>query len=50
MACVRYGVLSGSEWSVTGSAWSVTGSAWSVIGSRSCGRGRLCSAWSELCV
>ena len=43
-------LVSGSEWSVTGSAWSVTGSAWSVTGSRSCGSGRLCSAWSELCV
>ena len=30
---------------MTGSAWSVTGSAWSV-----CGSGRLCMAWSELCV
>ena len=43
-------LVTGSAWSVTGSAWSVTGSAWSVTGSRSCGSGRLCSAWSELCV
>ena len=43
-------LVSGSAWLVTGSAWSVTGSAWSVTGSRSCGSGRLCSAWSELCV
>ena len=43
-------LVSGSAWSVTGSAWSVTGSAWSVTGSRSCGSGRLCMAWSELCV
>ena len=43
-------IVTGSAWSVTGSAWSVTGSAWSVTGSRSCGSGRLCVAWSELCV
>ena len=43
-------LVSGSAWSVAGSAWSVTGSAWSVTGSRSCCSGRLCMAWSELCV
>ena len=43
-------LVSGSTWLVSSSAWSVTGSAWSVTGSRSCGSGRLCMAWSELCV
>ena len=44
-------LVSGSAWLVSGSAWLVSGSAWSVKGSLSSGRlGRLCSAWSELCV
>ena len=55
-------LVSGSTWLVSGSAWFVSGSAclegrsgsaWSVKGSLSCGSGRLgrlCSAWSELCV
>ena len=46
-------LVSGSAWLVSGSAWLVSGSAWFVKGSLSCGSGRLgrlCSAWSELCV
>ena len=43
-------LVSGSSWLVSGSTWLVSGSAWSVTGSRSCGSGRLCRAWSELCV
>ena len=36
---------------MSGSAWLVSGSAWSVKGRLCCDRfGRLCRAWSELCV
>ena len=46
-------LVSGSAWLVSGSAWLVSGSAWLVSGSAWSAKGRLgrlCSAWSELCV